>query len=289
MQVNTLIQGADTISLQINGSSRVFQIKDLPEITTESVWRDAIAGVEAESKDPDKIELPSLSFSPLQNRRGIGFKEQIRLTGFKERIRLLAVDAQALADAKKHNTRNKVLACLLCALNIAIIIGAVFGVMALSAASVAMPGLGAVAVFVCLGVAIAHLLIPLRAATRLNLVPSDERIKGVMLCGLIGMGVPLPIYEAFTRVSRLQVAHDKNLADVSAHVAELVNFFDREGTALKNRVTRCLTQCRNAATSVTAGIAINSILKDTVTRHEQALRELDAVIEFYKTPRVSVT
>jgi hypothetical protein len=298
MQVNSLNDGAGTITLAINEHLRTFQIKDIPEITTESVWRDALAGVEAESKDADKIVLPSLTFRTMRSWgcfRKTPSREYYIKSGFKEKVRLLAVDAQALADAKKHNTRNKVLACLLTAVKVALIIGAIFGIMAAMALHLTNPGVAALGVFLGLTAIITSVGHSISVKDNLKTLN-----KTIGFFSILGLGLPLTVYEACTRVSRLQAAHNTDLADVSARVAELVNFFDRKGITLEERITHCLNQYRHVLEKtknieVECAIVKRSLecmkeeIQCVVTRHKQALDELDAVIEFYKTPRVSVT
>ncbi len=119
------------------------------------------------------------------------------LSAFKYDVQKLQNIKQQLQSAKDHPTRDKILSFVMCALAIGVICGAVFGSIAINQIYGGITG-GAIVIGFALGMFLLYLL-TICAFCR-NLDPPTDPISGLPM--LIA-GPFVPIYEAFTRESRL--------------------------------------------------------------------------------------
>ncbi len=226
--------------------------------------------------------------------------------GLQDRVRSIQDTAQMLQEAKEHSVRDKALAVLKTALLVALVAGIIAACVFGGEAGVI---LGLVMGLICY--ATVSLTLYLESGEKIvnieNKLPDYERpwylpeefgdrerdINPVV--GLLGGGFIMPLFEAFTRTSRLERVLQKQRESLNATLTHCKEKNDRllplasefcqtESARIDGAFAKKIGQLQQHLATMRAegSEEWEKVFEKRIAEHQKAKAEWDAMVDFYK-------
>lgn len=256
----------------------------------------------------DLAKIPELSSPSKSVFRSLGanLPEALRTAApLADRVRSIDETAQMLQEAKNNSTKNKVIAFLKTALVVALVAGVITacvfgGVIGIIAGSI----LGYLAytfltvfLYCDSGGKIKNLEMRLPNYSNPWYFPENDTYDPRALIPLLGGGMIMPLFEAYTRESRLERVLKQQIASVNETLSKYrdqnnqilplaYQFSKDQSSELLNGLSRKIEQLEKSFASMKQlserSEAGENELRARILAHQNAHNELSAVAEFYR-------